>query len=196
MLQLGRDVASTVALTALLGAARRCAGLRLMLPGKTYDVEDVIDIASRGKWLLCLTFLSLTLGSAILAYSLPSRWVSPRFSIALNTYRNPTSGRRWDRPQDRLESIRRDILSRPRLEQIIREFNCTATRGRPADGRRGQPDAERRCPHGLDERRCVRGELSRGRPALARRVASRRRRSSSTRTFDNARSWPRAPASS
>src|SRR5262249_22528996 len=26
-------------------------------------------------------------------------------------------------PQDRVESIRRDILSRPRLEQIIRDFN-------------------------------------------------------------------------
>ena len=147
-----------------------------MLPGKTYDVEDVIDIASRGKWLLCLTFLSLTLGSAILAYSLPSRWVSTAV-ISIVPQRVPESYVRSTvtiGPQDRLESIRRDILSRPRLEQIIREFNLYAdarqaglmddvvNRMRNGDVRMAlmKDDAFEVSFHAAD-------------PALARRVASR-----------------------
>ena len=96
-----------------------------MLPGKTYTVEDILDLARRGQWLVAWSFLSLTLVGAVVAWKLPSRWVSTAV-ISIVPQRVPESYVRSTvtiAPQDRLESIRRDLLSRPTLEQIVREFN-------------------------------------------------------------------------
>lgn len=147
-----------------------------MLPGKTYGVGDVIDIARRGTWLLAFTFFTLTLIGAVVAYALPSRWVSTAV-ISIVPQRVPESYVRSTvtiAPQDRLDSIRRDLLSRPRLEQIILEFDLYA------DLRRGgmMDDVVNRM-----RSRDVRMALTKdeafevsfyaGDPALARRVASR-----------------------
>lgn len=96
-----------------------------MIPGKKYTPEDVLAIAWRRRWLLVVPFLVVVAGSALVAYKLPSRWVS-KAVISIVPQSVPESYVRSTvtmGPQDRLESIRRRILSRPRLERIIRELN-------------------------------------------------------------------------
>lgn len=101
-----------------------------MIPGKKYTPEDMLAVAWRRRWLMVVSFLVVTAGAALLAYALPSRWVS-KAVISIVPQRVPESYVRSTvtmGPQDRLESIRRRILSRPRLEQIIRELNLYPAR--------------------------------------------------------------------
>ncbi|MPY91432.1 MAG: hypothetical protein GEU99_26430 [Luteitalea sp.] len=105
--------------------AHRHAIRHIMIPGRKYSPEDVLAIAWRRRWLIVVPFLMVAVGSALVAYKLPSRWVSTAV-ISIVPQRVPESYVRSTvtiGPQDRLESIRRGILSRPRLEQIILEFD-------------------------------------------------------------------------
>ncbi|MGH9158786.1 MAG: hypothetical protein ACRD2X_02205, partial [Vicinamibacteraceae bacterium] len=109
-----------------------------MIPGKKYTPEDMVAIAWRRRWLVAIPLLVAAAGSALVVQALPSRWVSTAvISIVPQTV--PESYVRSTvtiGPQDRVESIRRRILSQPRLEQVIREL------GLYPDLRRSQPMAD------------------------------------------------------
>ncbi len=96
-----------------------------MIPGRAYTLDDLLAIAWRRRWMIVVPFLTVSLGTALVAYRLPARWMSTAV-ISIVPQRVPESYVRSTvtiGPQDRLESIRRGILSRPRLEEIIVEFN-------------------------------------------------------------------------
>jgi polysaccharide chain length determinant protein (PEP-CTERM system associated) len=96
-----------------------------MIPGKKYTPEDILQIARRRWWLVALPLVPFGVGATLYARSLPTYWMSTAM-ISVVPQRIPESYVRSTvtiGPQDRLESIKRGILSRTRLEQIILEFN-------------------------------------------------------------------------
>lgn len=96
-----------------------------MLPGKSYTPHDVLRLLHRRRWLVVLPLLACSCAAAIVARALPSVWQSTAV-ISIVPQRIPESYVRTTvtiGPQDRLEAIRRDILSRERLERIIADFD-------------------------------------------------------------------------
>jgi polysaccharide chain length determinant protein (PEP-CTERM system associated) len=96
-----------------------------MLPGKTYTVDDVVRIARRRIWWLLVPFALIAAVTALMARSLPDMYRSETL-VQIVPQQVPSS---FVRPvvttsiEDRLQSIRQQILSRTRLEQLIKEFN-------------------------------------------------------------------------
>ena len=96
-----------------------------MLPGKTYKPEDFLRITWRRKWLIALPFVVVTSGTFIYTKTLPDRYQSATV-IQVVPQRVPQNYVRSTVTaplQERLQAIRQQILSRPRLEAIINEFN-------------------------------------------------------------------------
>ncbi len=95
-----------------------------MLPGKTYTPEDILQIAWRRKWLIAVPFVVATVCTAIIANRLPKRYQSETVILVV-PQRVPESYVRstvTNRIEDRLPSLREQILSRTRLERVIKEF--------------------------------------------------------------------------
>jgi polysaccharide chain length determinant protein (PEP-CTERM system associated) len=96
-----------------------------MLPGKTYTVDDVVRIARRRIWWLLVPFALVAAATALLARALPDMYRSETL-VQIVPQQVPSS---FVKPvvttsiEDRLQSIRQQILSRTRLEQLIMEFN-------------------------------------------------------------------------
>jgi polysaccharide chain length determinant protein (PEP-CTERM system associated) len=96
-----------------------------MLPGKTYTVDDVVRIARRRVWWLLVPFGLVAAATALVARSLPNMYQSETL-VQIVPQQVPSS---FVRPvvttsiEDRLQSIRQQILSRTRLEQLITQFN-------------------------------------------------------------------------
>jgi polysaccharide chain length determinant protein (PEP-CTERM system associated) len=95
-----------------------------MIPGKTYTPDDVQRALSRRKWIIIFPFILISLGAAYYAYSLPNRFRSETLILVVpqripETYVRSTV---TSRIEDRLRSISEQILSRSRLEPIIRDF--------------------------------------------------------------------------
>lgn len=105
-----------------------------MLPGKKYTPEDVLRIAWRRKWLILLPFVAVSIGTMVVAAALPDRYRSDTLimvvpqrvpeSYVKSTVTTPI--------EDRLSSISQQILSRTKLEQVVREYNLYS-----AERRRG-----------------------------------------------------------
>ncbi len=96
-----------------------------MLPGKTYSPDVIIALLLRQRWLIVFPFLVTTLAAASVAWYLPSVYRSTAI-VSIVPQRIPESYVRATvtlGPEDRVEAIRRDVLSRPKLERIITEFN-------------------------------------------------------------------------
>src|ERR671919_408944 len=96
-----------------------------MLPGKKYTPEDVLVILRRRVWWLLVPFAVVGAGAAIYARLLPDVYRSETVILVV-PQRVPESYVRstvTTRIEDRLQTIRQQILSRVRLEQIIRDFN-------------------------------------------------------------------------
>lgn len=96
-----------------------------MLPGKIYTPEVVLEAAQRRKWLIVLPFLAMLAGVALYAHSLPNVFRSETLILVV-PQRIPDSYVRstvTTRIEDRLRTIKEQILSRTRLEQVIGEFN-------------------------------------------------------------------------
>ncbi len=96
-----------------------------MLPGKKYTPEDFLDILRRRAWVLLLPLAVISAGTAIVARQLPDRYRAETLVLVVpqrvpESYVKPTVTARIE---DRLQSIRQQILSRTRLERIIQEFN-------------------------------------------------------------------------
>ena len=104
-----------------------------MLPGKTYTPEELLWMAWRRRWAIVLPFVVVVLGTFLVSLKIPNRYrsetlilvVPPRVSESYvrATLTTPI--------EDRLRSIQQQILSRTRLELIIREFELY-----PAERRR------------------------------------------------------------
>ena len=96
-----------------------------MLPGRKYTVDDVLRMAWQRRWFIVLPLL--VIGAATVAYerSLPDRFRAET-TILIVPQRVPESYVRatvTSRIEDRLQSLRQQILSRGYLEPIVVEFN-------------------------------------------------------------------------
>lgn len=147
-----------------------------MIPGKSYDVEDILAILHRRGWLVVWTFLFVAALGAFAAWVLPSRWESTAV-ISIVPQRVPESYVRSTvtiGPQDRLDAIKRDLMSRPRLEQVIREFKLYAELGQTPEISDVMVDRARRdIRMALTKDEAFEVSFSSREPVLAQRVASR-----------------------
>src|SRR5262245_13311625 len=99
-----------------------------MLPGKTYTPEDILRIARKRVWYVLLPTALIAAGTAIWARTLPDMY-SSNATIVVSAQALPESFVRntvTSRLEDRLPAMTMDILSRPRLEEIITKFDLYA----------------------------------------------------------------------
>jgi polysaccharide chain length determinant protein (PEP-CTERM system associated) len=96
-----------------------------MLPGKIYKPEDFLDIARRRYWYLLVPVALVAAGTAAVTAQMPNRYRSEAMIMVVPQGVTPgyvipavTRG-----IEDRLPSITQQLLSRSRLEPIIRDFN-------------------------------------------------------------------------
>jgi polysaccharide chain length determinant protein (PEP-CTERM system associated) len=106
-----------------------------VLPGKKYTPEDMFWMVRRRKWALIVPFTMIFTGTFLVALMVPDRFRSETVILVV-PQRVPESYVRstvTTRIEDRLRSIQQQILSRTRLELIIRDFDLyPAERGRMA----------------------------------------------------------------
>jgi polysaccharide chain length determinant protein (PEP-CTERM system associated) len=96
-----------------------------MLPGRKYTPEDVVRIAWHRKWVLIAGMVLLTTIAVAGSRQLPDLYRSETLILVI-PQRVPESYVRSTvtaRIEDRLRSLRQEMLSRSRLERIITEFN-------------------------------------------------------------------------
>jgi polysaccharide chain length determinant protein (PEP-CTERM system associated) len=96
-----------------------------MIPGHKYTTEDVLDAVLRRKWLIICPVLVFGIAAFLITRSLPNLYRSET-TILVVPQRVPESYIRstvTNRIEDRLRSIREQVLSRSMLEPIILEFN-------------------------------------------------------------------------
>jgi protein tyrosine kinase modulator len=96
-----------------------------VIPGKQYTPEDIVKIAWRRKWLIVVPFVVITSGTSIATRFLRDQYRSQTMILVIpqrvpDSYVRPTVTARIE---DRLQSISPQILSRPRLERIINDFD-------------------------------------------------------------------------
>ena len=122
-----------------------------MIPGKKYTPEDIVAIVWRRKWLIVIPFVARREpGTFVYARTLPDRYRSETLILVVpqrvpEDYVQPRSPTRIE---DRLQTIRQQILSRTRLEPIIVDLNLYPRRdGDGPDGGRRRADAPRHHRH-------------------------------------------------
>ncbi len=96
-----------------------------MLPGKTYGIEDILRIAWDRKWLISLPAVVIAAAAVMFTRTLPDQYRSET-TILIVPQRVPESYVRatvTSQIEDRLPSLRQQILSRDRLERTIVDFN-------------------------------------------------------------------------
>jgi polysaccharide chain length determinant protein (PEP-CTERM system associated) len=96
-----------------------------VLPGKSYSVEDILRIAWHRKWLICLPAVIITTAAVMYTRTLPDQYRSET-TILIVPQRVPESYVRatvTSQIEDRLPSLRQQILSRDRLERTIVDFD-------------------------------------------------------------------------
>ena len=96
-----------------------------MIPGKRYTPEAVLQAIWRRKWLVLVPFVLISVTTAAVARRLPNRFRAEALILVVpqqipESYVQPTVRVRLE---DRLASFNQQILSRTRLEQIVREFD-------------------------------------------------------------------------
>jgi protein tyrosine kinase modulator len=96
-----------------------------VIPGKKYKSDDVLRILWRYRWAVILPWIVITAGTFGVARLLPNKYKSQTLILVVpqqvpESYVKSTVTMRVE---DRLHSITQQILSRTRLEQIIKEFN-------------------------------------------------------------------------
>jgi polysaccharide chain length determinant protein (PEP-CTERM system associated) len=96
-----------------------------VLPGKVYTIDDFGAALLRRKWIIIIPFVVVAFGTAVAAHFLPNRYRSEALILVV-PQRVPESYVRstvTTKIEDRLQAVRQQILSRTRLEQIIRDNN-------------------------------------------------------------------------
>ena len=96
-----------------------------MLPGKVYKPEDFLEVVRRRCWAALLPLALISVGTAAVTAQLPNRYRSEAMIVVVPQGVTPgyvmpavTRG-----VEDRLPAITQQLLSRSRLEPIIRDFN-------------------------------------------------------------------------
>jgi polysaccharide chain length determinant protein (PEP-CTERM system associated) len=97
----------------------------LMLPGKAYTPEDVLRILRKRVWIIVVPWAVVSAATAVIASLLPDMYrstaliqvVPPQVPESIVRSLNPV---RFDQ---RLQATQQTVLSRTRLEAIIKEFN-------------------------------------------------------------------------
>jgi polysaccharide chain length determinant protein (PEP-CTERM system associated) len=101
-----------------------------VLPGKTYKPEELLWLVWRRKWLVVVPFVVIFAGTVLVARMVPNRYRSETVILVVpqrvseNYVRSTVTT--TTRVEDRLRSIQQQIISRTRLELIIRDFNLYA----------------------------------------------------------------------
>lgn len=98
-----------------------------MLPGKTYRPEDYLQMAWRRAWVVVVPLIVFGVATSMWSRSVPNRYrseskilvIPPQVAV---TVENQVVTKQ-DGLQERLNLMRQQILSRPRLERIIEELN-------------------------------------------------------------------------
>jgi polysaccharide chain length determinant protein (PEP-CTERM system associated) len=96
-----------------------------VLPGKSYTVEDILRIAWHRKWLIVIPAVVIATAAVMYTRTLPDQYRSET-TILIVPQRVPESYVRatvTSQIEDRLPSLRQQILSRDRLERTIVDFN-------------------------------------------------------------------------
>lgn len=99
-----------------------------MLPGKTYNPEDILRIVRTRIWVLLVPFAIISAATALVVHELPDRYRSETVILVV-PQRVPEEYVRstvTTRIEDRLQSLVQQILSRSRLERIIQDFDLYA----------------------------------------------------------------------
>lgn len=96
-----------------------------MVPGKRYAPEDYLRIIWRRKWFVVVPLIVGALGAFLYSRSLPNEYRSEALVLIIpqqvpEKFISPTVG---DSIGRRLDLMRRQILSRARLEALIEEFD-------------------------------------------------------------------------
>src|SRR5688572_8706001 len=99
-----------------------------MIPGKRYTPEMILHLLWRRRWIAVVPFVLIAGITAAVSHTLPNRYRSETTILVVpqripEDYVQPTVSIRLE---DRLASINQQILSRTRLEQIVREFDLYA----------------------------------------------------------------------
>ena len=119
----------------------------MVLPGKTYTLEEIVRILLDRRWLVVLPLVLGTLLGVLAYRRMPAQYRSETL-IMVVPQRVPDSYVKSTvtaNVEDRLRSISEQILSRSRLERIIQDFEPLSgtTRTGMADGGRRSADARR-----------------------------------------------------
>lgn len=96
-----------------------------MLPGQTYTPEDILRIAWRRKWVIAAPFVIVTVAAILFTSTLPDKYRSETVILVV-PQRVPESYVRSTITLtigERLQTLQQQILSRSRLEPIIKEFD-------------------------------------------------------------------------
>jgi len=99
-----------------------------VLPGKTYTPDDVIAMLKRQAGYIILSFVVIAFVTALVAHFLPNKYRSEALILVVpqqvpESYVRSTV---TTKIEDRLQSLKQQILSRTKLEQIIRDNNLYA----------------------------------------------------------------------
>jgi len=105
-----------------------------VIPGKKYTPEDILAMAWRRKWVLVIPFVLIGAGTYVWSRTVPDRYRSETLIMVVpqrvpESYVRPTV---TTRIEDRLNSIRQQILSRTRLEAIVVDLDLYAKLRRTA----------------------------------------------------------------
>ena len=95
-----------------------------MLPGRVYTVDDIMAMVRRRFWIIVLPVLLFGAGAIAILDQIPNKYRSDTLILVV-PQRVPESYVRSTvtaRIEDRLQSISQQLLSRTRLERIIRDF--------------------------------------------------------------------------
>jgi len=96
-----------------------------VIPGKVYTPQDILQLFRRGRWFIAGGAILGTAAAIGVAMSLPNQYQSETVVLVIpqRVPENYVQNTVTTRINDRIQSISEQILSRSRLEPIIKEFN-------------------------------------------------------------------------
>jgi polysaccharide chain length determinant protein (PEP-CTERM system associated) len=96
-----------------------------MLPGKQYTPEDLLRILRRRIWVILCPFAIVAAATAVAARKLPDLYRSDALILVVpqQVPQDYVRSAVTMRLEDRLQSIQQQIMSRTKLEEIIKELN-------------------------------------------------------------------------